>query len=127
MPDQVVIVGGGVAAMRCAFELRERGFDGHVCMLSAESTPPYDRTLVSKALISGDPVNAERLLLQSLKASNNAAIELRFGARATALEAADRRMLLADGSRVACDRLVGPAFASRRACSPSTRRRSRWS
>jgi glycine/D-amino acid oxidase-like deaminating enzyme len=33
MPDQVVIVGGGVAAMRCAFELRERGFDGRLTML----------------------------------------------------------------------------------------------
>jgi 3-phenylpropionate/trans-cinnamate dioxygenase ferredoxin reductase component len=106
MPDRVVIVGGGVAAMRCAFELRERGFDGHLCMLSAESTPPYDRTLGSKALISGDPVDAERLLLQSLEAYNDAAIELRLGVRATALEAADARLLLADGSRVAYDRLV---------------------
>jgi NADPH-dependent 2,4-dienoyl-CoA reductase/sulfur reductase-like enzyme len=38
MPEQVVIVGGGVAAMRCAFELRERGFDGRLTMLSAEFT-----------------------------------------------------------------------------------------
>jgi NADPH-dependent 2,4-dienoyl-CoA reductase/sulfur reductase-like enzyme len=40
MRDQVVIVGGGVAAMRCALELRERGFDGRLSILSAESTPP---------------------------------------------------------------------------------------
>jgi NADPH-dependent 2,4-dienoyl-CoA reductase/sulfur reductase-like enzyme len=106
MLDQVVIVGGGVAAMRCALELRERGFDGHLSMLCAESTPPYDRTLVSKALISGDPVDAERLVLQSLEAYNDAAIELRLAVRATALEAADGRLLLADGSRVAYDRLV---------------------
>ena len=106
MPDRVVIVGGGVAGMRCALELREQGFDGHLCMLSAESTPPYDRTLVSKALISGDPVDAERLLLQSLEAYDDAAIELRLGVQATALEAADRRLVLADGSRVAYDRLV---------------------
>jgi 3-phenylpropionate/trans-cinnamate dioxygenase ferredoxin reductase subunit len=92
--------------MRCALELRERGFDGSLCMLSAESTPPYDRTLVSKALISGDPVHAERLLLQSLEAYDDAAIELRLGVRATALEAADGRLLLADGTRVPYDRLV---------------------
>jgi NADPH-dependent 2,4-dienoyl-CoA reductase/sulfur reductase-like enzyme len=106
MPDQVVIVGGGVAAMRCAFELRERGFDGHLSMLSAESAPPYDRTLVSKALISGDPVDGERLRLQSLEAYDDAGIELRLGVRATTLEAADGRLVLADGSRVAYDRLV---------------------
>jgi 3-phenylpropionate/trans-cinnamate dioxygenase ferredoxin reductase component len=75
-------------------------------MLCAESTPPYDRTLVSKALIAGEPVDAERLLVQSLEAYDDAAIELRLGVRATALEAADRRLLLADGSRVAYDRLV---------------------
>jgi glycine/D-amino acid oxidase-like deaminating enzyme len=28
MTDHVVIVGGGVAAMRCAYELRERGSTG---------------------------------------------------------------------------------------------------
>jgi 3-phenylpropionate/trans-cinnamate dioxygenase ferredoxin reductase component len=106
MPDHVVIVGGGVAAMRCALELREQGFDGHLSMPSAEPTPPYDRTLVSKALISGDPVEAERLLLQSRDTYDDAAIKLRLGVRATALEAADRRLVLADGSRVAYDRLV---------------------
>jgi 3-phenylpropionate/trans-cinnamate dioxygenase ferredoxin reductase component len=106
MLDQVVIVGGGVAAMRCALELRERGFDGKLLMLSAESTPPYDRTLVSKALIAGDTVDAERLLLQPLEAYDDAAIDLRLGVRATALEAADGRLVLADGARVAYDRLV---------------------
>jgi 3-phenylpropionate/trans-cinnamate dioxygenase ferredoxin reductase subunit len=106
MRDHVVIVGGGVAAMRCAFELREQGFDGRLSMLCAETTPPYDRTLVSKALIAGDPVGDERLLLQSRNAYDDAAIELRLGVRATGLEAADRRLLLADGTRVAYDRLV---------------------
>jgi 3-phenylpropionate/trans-cinnamate dioxygenase ferredoxin reductase component len=106
MRDHVVIVGGGVAAMRCALELRERGFEGRLSMLSAESTPPYDRTLVSKALISGDPVDAERLLLQSPEAYDRAAVELRLGVRATALEVADRRLVLEDGTRVAYDRLV---------------------
>jgi NADPH-dependent 2,4-dienoyl-CoA reductase/sulfur reductase-like enzyme len=106
MRDHVAIVGGGVAAMRCAFELRARGFDGRLSMLCAEATPPYDRTLVSKALLSGDPVDDERLLLQALEAYDDAAVELRLGVRATALEAADKRLLLADGTRAAYDRLV---------------------
>jgi 3-phenylpropionate/trans-cinnamate dioxygenase ferredoxin reductase component len=106
MRDHVVIVGGGVAAMRCALELRERGFDGRLSMLCAETTPPYDRTLVSKALIAGDPVDDERLLLQSRDAYDDAAVELRLGVRATRLEAADSRLLLADGTGVPYDRLV---------------------
>jgi NADPH-dependent 2,4-dienoyl-CoA reductase/sulfur reductase-like enzyme len=106
MRNHVVIVGGGVAAMRCAFELREQGFDGRLSMLCAESTPPYDRTLVSKALIAGDPVDGNRLLLQTHDAYDEADIELQLGARATGLEAAQRRVLLADGSHVSYDRLV---------------------
>jgi 3-phenylpropionate/trans-cinnamate dioxygenase ferredoxin reductase component len=106
MREHVVIVGGGVAAMRCAFELREQGFDGRLSMLCAETTPPYDRTLVSKALIAGDPVEDERLLLQSRDAYDDAVVELRLGVRATGLEAADRRLLLADGTRMPYDRLV---------------------
>jgi 3-phenylpropionate/trans-cinnamate dioxygenase ferredoxin reductase component len=128
MRDHVVIVGGGVAAMRCAFELREQGFDGRLSMLCAETTPPYDRTLVSKALIAGDPVDDERLLLHSCNAYDDAAIELRLGVRATGLEAADRRLLLADGTRVTYDRLVlavggepaRPPTASTRTSPPST-------
>jgi 3-phenylpropionate/trans-cinnamate dioxygenase ferredoxin reductase component len=106
MRDHVVIVGGGVAAMRCAFELREQVFDGRLSVLCAEITPPYDRTLVSKALIAGDPVADERLLLRSRDAYDDADIELRLGVRATGLKAADRRLLLADGTRMPYDRLV---------------------
>jgi 3-phenylpropionate/trans-cinnamate dioxygenase ferredoxin reductase component len=106
MRDHVVMVGGGVAAMRCAFELREQGFDGRLSVLCAETTPPYDRTLVSKALIAGDPVADERLLLRSRDAYDDADIELRLGVRATGLKAADRRLLLADGTRMRYDRLV---------------------
>jgi 3-phenylpropionate/trans-cinnamate dioxygenase ferredoxin reductase component len=104
--NRVVIVGGGVAAMRCAVELRALGYDGRLLMLSAEDTPPYDRTLVSKALISGEEVGDERLLLQPLAAYADSDIELRLGVRAAALDTRGRRLTLADGSHVAYDRLV---------------------
>jgi NADPH-dependent 2,4-dienoyl-CoA reductase/sulfur reductase-like enzyme len=106
VPGRVLIVGGGVAAMRCALELRTQGFDGRICMVSAETTPPYDRTLVSKDLLSGEPVDDTRLLLQSPEAYEDAAIDLRLGARATGLDVRARRVELADGSRLAYDRLV---------------------
>lgn len=106
MTGHVVIVGGGVAAMRCAFELREQGHSGRISMVSAESTPPYDRTLVSKDLLSGDPVDSDLLLLQPAEAYADAAIDLRLGARATGLETRRRRLALADGSSIAYDHLV---------------------
>jgi NADPH-dependent 2,4-dienoyl-CoA reductase/sulfur reductase-like enzyme len=105
-PGRVVIVGGGAAAMCCAFELRDLGWEDHLEMLCAEDTPPYDRTLVSKALISGDDVGPERLMLAPAQAYADQDIELRLGSRATALDVPARRLTLADGSRVAFDPLV---------------------
>ena len=104
--NRVLIIGGGVAAMRCALELRSQGYDGRICMVSAEATPPYDRTLVSKELLSRDRVDDARLLLQSSEAYEDAAIDLRLGARAIALDVRARRVDLADGSQLSYDGLV---------------------
>ena len=105
-PSRVVIVGGGTAAVRCAFELRRQGYDGHLRLLSAESTPPYDRTLVSKALISGRPVLPELLFLQAAHAYRDADVDLQLEARVSSLDATANRLELADGTRVGYDRLV---------------------
>jgi hypothetical protein len=53
--------------MRCALELRSQGYDGGICIVSAEVTPPYDRTLASKELLSDDRVDDARLLLAALR------------------------------------------------------------
>jgi 3-phenylpropionate/trans-cinnamate dioxygenase ferredoxin reductase component len=106
MLERVLIIGGGVAAMRCALELRTQGYDGRICLVSAETTLPYDRTLVSKELLSGDRVDEARLLLQPSEAYEDAAIDLRLGVRATGLDVRTRRVDLADGTQLGYDRLV---------------------
>src|SRR5262249_45309702 len=103
---RVLIVGGGVAAMRCAVELRSQGYDGHVRMLSAETTLPYDRPLVSKQLRGGESVDDDRLLLQPADAYADAAIDVRLGVRACGLDVRGRRVELTDGSQLPYDRLV---------------------
>ena len=52
--DGVVIVGGGLAAQRCAEGLRRRGYEGRVRMVCAEPDPPYDRPPLSKEVLAGD-------------------------------------------------------------------------
>ena len=49
----VLIVGGGLAAQRCAEALRRRGYDGPVRIACAESEPPYDRPPLSKEVLAG--------------------------------------------------------------------------
>jgi 3-phenylpropionate/trans-cinnamate dioxygenase ferredoxin reductase subunit len=50
----IVIVGGGLAAQRCAETLRRRGYEGAVRVVCAEPEPPYDRPPLSKELLAGE-------------------------------------------------------------------------
>ena len=56
---RVVVVGAGLAGLRTAEELRERGFAGSITLIGAESRPPYDRPPLSKKVLTEshlDPV-----------------------------------------------------------------------
>lgn len=49
-----VIVGGGPAGLMCAETLRQSDFTGEIIILSADNLVPYDRTLLTKVLPTGD-------------------------------------------------------------------------
>lgn len=49
----VLLIGGGVAAASAAHELRERGFDGSVLLVTRELEAPYHRPPVTKDLLTG--------------------------------------------------------------------------
>jgi apoptosis-inducing factor 3 len=48
-----VIVGAGAAGAAAAQTLREAGFGGRILMLDRENRVPYDRTILSKYVLSG--------------------------------------------------------------------------
>ena len=50
--EKVVVVGGGSGAMGAVQALREQDFKGAITMISIESSPPIDRTKLSKALMT---------------------------------------------------------------------------
>ncbi|MCW2495114.1 FAD-dependent oxidoreductase [Jatrophihabitans sp.] len=51
---RVVIIGAGLAGLRTAERLRERGFAGVIELLGAEQHLPYDRPPLSKAVLRGE-------------------------------------------------------------------------
>ena len=53
-PRRFVIAGAGAAAEACALALREEGFEGVIEMIAPGAVPPYDRTMLSKGVLSGD-------------------------------------------------------------------------
>jgi 3-phenylpropionate/trans-cinnamate dioxygenase ferredoxin reductase component len=48
----VVVAGAGLAGLRTAAELRERGFTGQITLVGAETLPPYDRPPLSKKVLT---------------------------------------------------------------------------
>jgi 3-phenylpropionate/trans-cinnamate dioxygenase ferredoxin reductase component len=49
---RVVVAGAGLAGLRTAEELRERGFGGPITLIGAEARPPYDRPPLSKKVLT---------------------------------------------------------------------------
>uniref|UniRef100_UPI0039EFB7B3 FAD-dependent oxidoreductase n=1 Tax=Sinomonas sp. G460-2 TaxID=3393464 RepID=UPI0039EFB7B3 len=60
-PRRIVVVGGGVAGFSAVSELRARGYDGALTVLSPEGLP-YDRPPLSKGYLLGTE-DAEKIRL----------------------------------------------------------------
>jgi 3-phenylpropionate/trans-cinnamate dioxygenase ferredoxin reductase component len=101
----VVIVGGGLAAQRCAEALRRRGYDGAVRMVCAEPEPPYDRPPLSKELLAGD-VDEETVAYRPAWWYEEKGVELLLGVRAEGLDPAARRLRLDSGAELAYEKLL---------------------
>ncbi|HYI83075.1 MAG TPA: FAD-dependent oxidoreductase [Acetobacteraceae bacterium] len=91
----MVIVGAGAAGSAAAAALREFGFGGTVTLIGREPGPPYDRTSLSKFVVSGEmpPGEVPSLLPPEFLAEQR--IE-RIEAEAVRLDAHGKRVHLAD-------------------------------
>jgi NADPH-dependent 2,4-dienoyl-CoA reductase/sulfur reductase-like enzyme len=100
--EHVTIVGGSVAGLRAAQELRRAGFAGRVTMVGAESRTAYQRPPLSKGFLSGA---AEESSL-TLRQAEGMEIEQILGVAATGLDPRSREVRLSSGERLAYDGLV---------------------
>ena len=105
LPNSVIIVGGGAAGNAAAEALRHEGYTGSLMMLSADETLPCDRPNLSKGYLAGAASDTSNIL-RSAEFYKVHHIDLRLGARVTAINTATRRIDLADGSHHECDALL---------------------
>lgn len=100
----MLVVGASLAGLRAAQALRRHGFEGRLVLLGAEARPPYDRPPLSKELLAGAWEPERCALLRE----EDAGLELdwRLGRAAVGVDAAARRVRVADGSEIAWDGLV---------------------
>lgn len=103
MPESIVILGGGQAAIQATDTLRREGHAGKVTIIAAETAMPYHRPPLSKACLAA-PDAPPLLKPEAFYADKR--IDLLRGRRATAINRAARQVRLDDGSAISYDRLL---------------------
>ena len=99
---KVVVVGAGLAGLRTAESLRDKGFDGEIVLLGEESHPPYDRPPLSKQVLRGE---REPVFLLPEGGYAELRLDRRLGVTARGLDVAARKVLV-DGGSVDYDQVV---------------------
>jgi 3-phenylpropionate/trans-cinnamate dioxygenase ferredoxin reductase subunit len=105
MREQLVIVGGGQAAVQAIQTLRQHGYDGKIALLADEPHPPYQRPPLSKKYLAGE-LPRERLYLkpESFYASRD--VDRFLGTPAMEIDILGGRVRLSDGDALRYDRLL---------------------
>lgn len=103
--QRFVIVGAGLAGASAAETLRERGFAGEIHLIGAEARLPYNRPPLSKAYLRGEE-RFEDALVKPADYYAAQHIELRLGATVTRIAPGEKAIELANGERIAYDRLL---------------------
>jgi 3-phenylpropionate/trans-cinnamate dioxygenase ferredoxin reductase subunit len=100
----IVVVGGGHGGSQIAASLRERGYDGRLSLVTAETDVPYQRPPLSKAFLKTLDHDLLPLRPESFYTKND--INLRLGTTATAIDLRGGALELADGGKIAFDQLA---------------------
>ena len=102
----VVIVGGGLAAVRVAEQLRAAGEGRSITIVSAESYPPYDRPPLSKEFLVDSTRGPGDVALKPAEFYAEKTITLQTGTPARSLDTAAQKLTLDDGSVLGYDELI---------------------
>ena len=101
----VLLVGGGVAAARCARTLRRQGYSGSILLVTDEALPPYNRPPLSKELLRED-LPTDLTLAEPISWYERRGVELSLSTRVVAVDPEVRTASLADGGEVGFGQLL---------------------
>ena len=100
MSKTFVIVGASLAGAKAAAELRERGFDGRVVLVGAESERPYERPPLTKDYLQGKSERG-KAYVHDEDFYGEREIDLRLGAVAESIDPQASTVTLAGGEELA--------------------------
>lgn len=95
----VLLIGGGVASVRCARTLRRRKFAGSILIVGDEAVLPYNRPPLSKELLRGD-VGLELIAAEPASWYERQRVDLLTDAPVASLDPDARLATMADGSTI---------------------------
>jgi 3-phenylpropionate/trans-cinnamate dioxygenase ferredoxin reductase subunit len=101
----VVIIGAGLAGLRVAEGVRDRGFSGRIVLVGDEPHEPYDRPPLSKAVLETEG-EEHAIALSPDGTLASLGVELRLGRPAISIDRDARQVVIAGGERLGYDRLV---------------------
>ena len=101
----ILIVGAGHAGAQAAIALRQQKYEGTIGLMGNEKYPPYERPPLSKEYLAGDK-EFDRILLrpETFWAERN--IDLLTGCRVSKVDAAERKVSLANDDEVGFGKLI---------------------
>lgn len=109
-----VIIGGGLAGAKAVDALRDSGFDGKITLFCEEEHLPYERPPLSKEYLAGKKALTD-FTVQNSDWYHDHDVDLRLGARVSALNPAEHAVELPDGATVRYEKLLlATGSASRR-------------
>lgn len=101
---QYLIIGNSAGGISAAESIRKVDADGSIAILSDEPYPAYSRPLISKYLAEGRPL--EKMLYRQPDFYERNNIEVTLGRKAQKLNIAGREVELADGAKIAWEKLL---------------------
>jgi 3-phenylpropionate/trans-cinnamate dioxygenase ferredoxin reductase subunit len=105
MAEEIVVIGGGLAAARLAFAYREAGGEGDVTIVSSDTEPPYNRPPLTKGFLRGE-LERDDTLVQPLEEYEEQVVELRLETSVEAIHPDAHEIELAGGERLGYTTLV---------------------
>ena len=105
MSEPLIVIGNGMAAARFVDELAQRALGRYaVAVIGEEPRLAYNRVLLSALL--ADEVGFDDIELKPARWWRDRGVTLRYGERATQVDAATRNVILSGGAQLAFSKLV---------------------
>lgn len=100
-----VIVGASHAGSQLATAVRKEGWEGRILMIGDESSAPYHRPPLSKALLNGEKT-ADQLEIFKSSVYEKANVEMKLGTQVESIDRNSKQIRLDDGEVISYDKLA---------------------